>query len=490
MRSQTMQALVKLIQLAFDKLWAYGLLTVLLFVPACQPEPPLLERIKQSGELVVATQLGPTTYFTELEKETGFEYELAKKFANHLNVKVRLVTYEDLGSLLKAVETGEVHLAAAGLTVTRDRSKRYRFTSPYQQISQNLVYRKGTSRPKTVANLDEGELVVIANSSHSENLVQMKSSDKTLQHLTWSERSNTSMLELLNQVNDENSPAKYTIVDSNVFALHRDIFPELRVAFDVKGSEPLAWALNQQEDASLYMAAELFFNQINEDGTLEELRERFYGHRDFDYVGARTFISHMDRRLPKYENRFKAAALELDLDWRLLAAIGYQESLWNPNAISPTGVRGLMMLTLRTAREMGVLNRRNAEQSIEGGARYFKKLYDRLPETVLEPHRTWFALAAYNTGYGHVMDARRLAIMDEVDSNDWFEIKKRLPLLKKREYYSKVPHGYARGGAQSVYYVKNIRRYYESLVWATEREQQQYMPAPQNVVAMLDEMVH
>lgn len=485
-----MQAFVKLIQLAFEKLWAYGMLACLVLVPACQPELPLLERIKQSGELVVATQLGPTTYYTELEKETGFEFELAKKFAEHLNVKVKLVTFDDLGSLLTAVEQGQVHLAAAGLTVTRDRSKRYRFTSPYQQISQNLVYRKGTPRPQAVDELNHGELVVIANSSHSENLKQIKGGDETLVELNWSERSNTSMLELLNQVNDPNGTAAYTVVDSNVFALHRDIFPELRVAFDIKQSEPLAWALNQQEDASLYMAAELFFNQINEDGTLEELRERFYGHRDFDYVGARTFISHMDRRLPKYEEKFKQSAKELDLDWRLLAAIGYQESLWNPNAISPTGVRGLMMLTLRTAREMGVLNRRNPEQAIEGGSRYFKKLYDRLPDAIQEPHRSWFALAAYNTGYGHVMDARRLAVMDEADQNDWFEIKKRLPLLKKRKYYSKVPHGYARGGAQSVHYVKNVRRYYESLVWATEREQQQYLPAPQNVVAMLDELVH
>lgn len=480
-----MQAVFKLIQLAVEKLWAYGALTVLLLVPACQPELPLLERIKQSGELVVATQLGPTTYYKELDQETGFEYELAKKFADHLNVTLRLVTFNDLGSLLAAVENGQVHVAAAGLTVTKDRSYRFRFTSPYQQVSQNLVYRSGSPRPDSVAELADSDLVVIANSSHSENLKHLKSEYPSL---AWTEKKHTSMLELLNQINQAESG--YTIVDSNVFALHRDIFPELRVAFDIKDAEPLAWALNQQEDASLYMAAELFFNQINEDGTLEEMRERFYGHREFDYVGARTFIAHMDYRLPKYEDHFKQAASELGLDWRLLAAIGYQESLWNPNAISPTGVRGLMMLTLRTAREMGVLNRRNPVQSISGGSRYFKKLYERLPDDIVEPHRTWFALAAYNTGYGHVMDARRLTAMDEADNNDWFEVRQRLPLLKQRKYYSKVRHGYARGGAQSVHYVKNIRRYYEALVWATEPEQQEYVPAPQNVVAMREDLVH
>ena len=485
MRQRSMQALTKLIQLAAEKLWAYGLLTALLMVPACQPEPPLLEQIKERGELVVATQTGPTTFYQELELDTGFEYELARKFADHINVDLRMVEFSDLSSLLQAVEAGQVHLAAAGLTVTPERSHRFRFTSPYQQISQNLVYRRGTPRPDSLADLEPDKLVVIASSSHSENLKELK---KQHPELSWQERNNTSMLDLLTSVNE--GDAGYAIVDSNVFDLHRDIFPELRVAFNVKDAEPLAWALNQQADSSLYMAAELFFNQINADGTLEEMRERFYGHREFDYVGARAFIAHMDYRLPRYEEKFKEMARELDLDWRLLAAIGYQESLWNPNAISPTGVRGLMMLTLRTAREMGVLNRRNWEQSIEGGSRYFKKLYERLPDDIVEPHRTWFALAAYNTGYGHVMDARRLVLMDGADNNDWFEVRKRLPLLKKREYYSKVRHGYARGGAQSVYYVKNIRRYYDAMVWATERDQQKYIPAPQNVVAMRDELVH
>lgn len=480
-----MQAAVTLVQLASERLWAYALLAGLLLVPACQPDPPLLEKIKETGELVVATQTGPTTYYQELDLDTGFEFELARKFADHLNLKLKLVEFDDLGSLLDAVERGQVHLAAAGLTVTPERSQRFRFTSPYQQISQNLVYRSGTGKVQSLEDIEAGELVVIANSSHSENLKQWQ---QTYPHLQWMERRNTSMLDLLNSVNNEE--ARYTIVDSNVFALHRDIFPELRVAFNVKDAEPLAWALNQASDSSLYMAAELFFNQINADGTLEDLRERFYGHREFNYVGSRTFIAHMDYRLPKYEQHFKKMADELNMDWRLLAAIGYQESLWNPNAISPTGVRGLMMLTLRTAQEMGVLNRRNPEQSIEGGARYFKKLYERLPESIVEPHRTWFALAAYNTGYGHVMDARRLTAMDGDDKNDWFEVKERLPLLKKREFYSKVRHGYARGGAQSVYYVKNIRRYYEALVWATEREQRDYVPAPQNVVAMRDELVH
>lgn len=456
-----------------------------LLVPACQPALPLLERVQQEGELIVATQEGPTTYYRELDRETGFEFELAQAYATYLGVKLKVRTYSDLGELLGAVRRGEVHMAAAGLTVTQRRSREFRFSSPYQQITQQLIYHSDHSRPASVDELIGKKLVVIASSSHSENLAQLQQSHP---ELTWEEKSNSSALALLNMVND--GQADYVVLDSNVFNTYRSVFPELRNAFELKNPEPLAWAFSGSTDGSLFTSAEMFFNQVNESGALEELRIRFFGHRQFDYVGARTFLSHLDSRLVRYEDTFKNVAKELNMDWRLLAAIGYQESLWNPNAISPTGVRGLMMLTRRTAKEMGVQNRRDAEQSIIGGAHYFKKLYNRLPIDIDEPNRTWFALAAYNVGYGHLMDARRLAKLDGQDPNNWFDVREKLPLLLRREHYSKTRHGYARSGAQSVLYVRNIRRYYDSLVWATERDYHRYTPTPQSVVAMRMALVH
>ena len=456
-----------------------------LLVPACQPNLPLLEQVRQEGELVVATQEGPTMYYQEWDRETGFEFELARAYADYLGVKLRIQTYSDLGELLKAVRSGEVHMAAAGLTVTPQRSREFRFSSPYQQISQQLIYHSDHSKPRTLDDLIGRKLVVIANSSHSENLERLQ---RDHPGLNWEEKSNSSALALLNMVND--GQADYALLDSNVFNTYRSVFPELRTSLELSGPEPLAWAFSSTTDGSLFTSAELFFNEVNESGALEELRIRFFGHREFDYVGARTFLSHLDSRLVKFEETFKASAKELNLDWRLLAAIGYQESLWNPNAISPTGVRGLMMLTRRTAKEMGVSNRRDPEQSIQGGSRYFKKLYKRLPQAIAEPNRTWFALAAYNVGYGHLMDARRLAKKDGMDPNDWFDVRQKLPLLLQREYYSQTRHGRARSGGQSVIYVRNIRRYYEALVWATERNYHRYTPTPQRLVAMREALVH
>lgn len=453
--------------------------------PACQPALPLLEQVKQQGELVVATRTGPTTYYREMDRETGFEFELAQAFANYLGVKMRMVAYDDLGELLTAVRTGKVHLAAAGLSVTPERSRQFRFTSPYEQVTQDVIVRSGTPRPATIEDLYQRKLVVLAQSSHSEYLQQLQQSHTDLR---WEEKANATALTLLNMVND--SQADVALMDSAAFQTYRPLFPELQVAFPIKQAEPVSWAFQATVDDSLFNMAELFFNQVNASGDLEELRERFFGHREFDYVGARTFLTHLDTRLVEYESDFKAAAEEVGMDWRLLAAVGYQESLWNPNAISPTGVRGLMMLTQLTATEMGVTDRRDAQQSIRAGARYLKKLYDKLPQDLQEPHRTWFALAAYNVGYGHLLDARRLARHEGRDPNDWFVVREKLPLLLREEYFSKTRHGFARAGAQSVVYVRNIRRYYDALVWATERDNQRFVPAPANMVAYRDTLVH
>jgi len=163
------------------------------------------------------------------------------------------------------------------------------------------------------------------------------------------------------------------------------------------------------------------------------------------------------------------AAEQTGIDWRLLAAIGYQESHWNPRARSPTGVRGIMMLTQSTMRHLGLKNRLDPRQSIIGGARYIAMMKRRIPDRIPEPDRTWMALAAYNVGFGHLEDARILAQRDGANPDKWVDVKKYLPRLSRRKWYRRTKHGYARGG-EPVRYVENIRSYYDILVWYTERD--------------------
>jgi len=250
--------------------------------------------------------------------------------------------------------------------------------------------------------------------------------------------------------------------------VNQAFYPAVRVGFDLSEPQPMAWALPPGEDESLQQAVDVFFAGIRADGTLDQLIERFYGHADvLDYVGARGFARHMQQRLPRYETLFRQAGDQYGLDWRLLAAMGYQESLWDPDAVSFTGVRGIMMLTLPTAKFVGVTNRIDPKQSIFGGARYLIWVRDQLPDDIPEPDRTWFAMAAYNIGIGHLDDARNLTRSNGRDPNRWVDVKDHLPLLSKKEWYSKTRYGYARG-AEPVHYVQNIRRYHEILQWVTQ----------------------
>jgi membrane-bound lytic murein transglycosylase F len=203
--------------------------------------------------------------------------------------------------------------------------------------------------------------------------------------------------------------------------------------------------------------------------------ERYdFGGRDFDYVGSRAFVRHIDTRLPRYRAYFEQAARETGIDWRLLAAIGYQESHWNPDAVSPTGVRGLMMLTEQTAEMMQVADREDAEESILGGAHYFRRVLKKIPERIPEPDRTWLAVAAYNIGFGHLEDARIITEIQGGDPDSWDQVRERLPLLTDPEWHSRVKRGYARGHVP-VQYVDNVRRYYELLAFMADRESEELL---------------
>ena len=444
-----------------------------LTMTAYTKQSAVLDEIKQKGELVVVTRNSPTTYYVGPNGPTGPEYDLISRFASHLGVKLRLVTTDNLNNILAMIERHEAHLAAAGLTVTEDRKDRVRFGPPYQNITQQLVYRAGTKIPHSPEDLIDSRLEVIAGSSHIEGL------KKLAQHypdLTWHENSVMESDELLSYVWERR--IDYTIADSNEVVLNQRFYPELRVAFDITGPQQLAWALPKDTDNGLYNEAVKFFDLIRKNGEFNQIMERHYGHvQDFDYVGTRKFMRHISQRLPAYVEQFQQAAEQHNLDWRLLAAIGYQESHWNPQAISPTGVRGIMMLTRTTAEDMGYSNRIDPQNSINGGARYFSQLKNRIPQRIAEPDRTWFALAAYNIGLGHVENLRVITQRRGGNPDKWVDVKANMQLIMQNRWHDLIRHGYARG-KETLQYVENIRGYYDILVRQTEYNRQALTKKP------------
>lgn len=416
-----------------------------------------LEAIKSRGELRVSTLNSPLTYFTTPQGPSGFDYELAKSFANYLGVKLVVIPHQNINDLFDDLDDDNADILAAGLIYNRDRLSRASTGPAYYSVSQQLVYRLGTTRPKTFADI-KGKLAVASGSAHVSTLKQLKQSKYP--DLSWEASSDMTSKELLEQVAD--GKLDYTIGDSVTIALLQRIHPQLAVAFDITDEEPVTWYLKRSNDDSLYAALLDFYSQRVEDGTLARLEEKYLGHvGSFDYVDTKTFLSAIDSVLPTFRSLFEKYASEID--WKLLAAIAYQESHWNPQATSPTGVRGLMMLTRATADGLGVTDRLDPEQSIQGGALYLQRLMEKVPDTVPEDERIWFALAAYNMGWGHMLDARKLTKSQQGNPDSWVDVKQRLPMLSQKRYYPSLTYGYARG-REAYNYVENIRRYQVSLV--------------------------
>jgi membrane-bound lytic murein transglycosylase F len=427
--------------------------------------PDTLQEIRAEGVLHVITRTAPSIYFEGRDGKTGYDYELARMFAEHLGVELRLRVAEDNSEVLSVLDRNYAHIGLSGLPAWSGYESRFRSVANGLKASSVVVYNRDAERPESLDDLNGHSLHLVADSNHRSQLETPQDPDQTV---TWTQHQGLDAAGVLARV--ESGEFSYAVVASNELDLNHVFFPQVKRAFSLNDSADLLWLFPGEQDDSLVEAARQFLAGVKADGTLAQLAERFYGHLDrLNYVGARTFVHHVENRLPKYDELFQQYAESYDLDWRLLAAIGYQESHWRPNAVSPTGVRGLMMLTRNTASHIGVSNRLDVEESIRGGAKYFTMVHRKVPDRIPEPDKTWFALASYNVGWGHVEDARRLTQGAGKDPDRWMDVKEFLPLLTQKEWYSKTRFGYARGH-EPVLYVQNIRRYYDVLAWMTEPE--------------------
>ena len=414
--------------------------------------------IKERGELRVSTVLSPLTYSTFNDKDIGLDYELAQQFADYLGVKLKITVRQNISQLFDDLDHGNADMLAAGLVYNSERSKNYQPGPTYYSVSQQMVYRVGNTRPRNLSNVTADKLTVAPGQVVISDLQSLK--ETKYPDLSWTVDEKRGSVDLMQAVID--GKLDYTIADSVAIGLFQRVHPELAVALDITDEQPVTWFSLQDDDNTLSAAMLDFFNNMNEDGTLARLEEKYLGHGDdFDYVDTRTFLRAVDNVLPDLRPLFEKYASEID--WKLLAAISYQESHWDPLATSPTGVRGLMMLTRNTAQSLGLSDRTDAEQSISGGMRYIQDMMTKVPESVPQEERIWFALAAYNMGYAHMLDARALTAKQKGNPDSWADVKQRLPLLSQKPWYSKLTYGYARGH-EAYTYVENIRKYQISLV--------------------------
>ncbi|MFQ5982655.1 MAG: membrane-bound lytic murein transglycosylase MltF [Woeseiaceae bacterium] len=437
-------------------------------VGTCSTPPPLLDQIVETRELRVVTLNSPTTYFIGPDGPAGPEFDLVRGLAQDLDVTLVINTVDSVSEILPHLISGASHMAAAGLSITKSRREYLSFGHPYESVDMHLIYKLGTGKPRSIQQAIGRRIEVIAASSHSDMLASLSS---VYPQLEWTENADVEVADLLEKV--ALGELDLTVADSTQFNIQRHFYPDLRVAIDLEIADPIAWAYPKGHGDSLLARADDYLIRSERSGLLAQVHDRYYGHtKKFDYVGTRSFIRHFDSRLPRYRPWFEEAGTLNGVDWRLLAAIGYQESHWRSHAVSPTGVRGIMMLTQATAEYLDIEDRMDPESSIFGGARFYARQTERIPDSVEEPDRTWMALAAYNVGFNHIKDARQIVEWQGGDPDTWVDLRKALPLLAKSEWYSRVKYGYARGW-EPVLYVNNIRSYYNILRWITESAPQE-----------------
>ena len=415
----------------------------------------VLNKIISSGKLIVLTTNQPTTYYMDRDgNATGPEHDMAVSFANHLDVEVEFQQHHSIGALLSALKTGQGHIAAAGTTITDKRKNEFDFGPTYQEISEYLVCHKDHSFVSTIDELKQFEIVVSAASSYVDLL------HREYPGINWSIDTSNLTPDLLRKV--ENREIECTVSDSNIFDINRRYLPEISVKYILHKGSKLAWMVNK-DNPELIDEINDWLKAYRKSGQYDQKIEKYYGHIEvFDYVDIHRFRRKIENTLPKYHDMFLKAAKKHDISPAILAAQSYQESHWNPRAKSPTGVRGMMMLTQPVAKSLGVKSRLDAESNIYAGAKFHAKMKKMFDDNVQEPDRTWLALAAYNVGRGHFRDAQSLARKLGKDPELWLDMKEVLPLLSKKKYYKDLKYGYARGN-EPVQYVTRIRDYADIL---------------------------
>jgi len=430
---------------------------------------------EEAQTLVVAVRPGPASWFPGPDGTLqGIDHDLIERFAREKGLPLTVVTVSDAGALIERVVAGEAHVGIGGLFRPRnvkppvEKGRTHPpllWTSGYESAEAVVVYARDAFRPRGFKDLAGAEVAYVESSGIEGVLAQVR---RDHPEIVWVPMKASSADALLAAVDEGN--VDFAVVSSIDAAVGRNIHLDVDVAFPLGVKRELAWAIGGHHPE---LARELddFLARMRRDGTLARLAERYFAPRgEIARLDAGVFMERMRTSLPVWKPMFVAAQEATGIDWRLLAAVAYQESQWDPGATSETGVRGFMQLTEDTARHLGVSDRLDPRQSVLAAARYLRDLKEKLPKRIVEPDRTWFALAAFNIGQGHLEDARVQAQRDRLDPDRWRDVRKALPLLALPEYYEKARLGYARGG-MPVAFVDRVRAYYDILLRTQDAHQ-------------------
>ncbi|MDX9814287.1 MAG: membrane-bound lytic murein transglycosylase MltF [Sulfurimonas sp.] len=423
--------------------------------------PNDLQVLKKEGTLNVVLINSSSTYYIDGDGKKGFEYDLLKSYADYLGVSLNITVANTTKEAIELSRVEDIHITSALLAKDELSELEYNFGPSYMEVQQQVICNRKLHQnrafPENLEMLSELNVAIANDSRYSNTINGLKDSGVEIK------------AELVDDISSEEILSRValgefdcTIVDNNTFSINQRYYPELSFAFSVGAREQLAWIISPKAKAlkeNLYSWITTFFQS----GEMARLKDHYFSNNImFDYFDTTSFYKKVTTVLPKYKNFFLEASQKYDIPYHLLAAISYQESHWNPNATSPTGVKGLMMLTLSTASGLGITNRTDPKESIFGGARYISQIASSLDENIVGEDRFKLALVAYNIGLGHLNDAQTLAVKMGLNPYIWQQLKSVLPLLAQKRYYKNLKHGYARG-SEAIKYVEAIYNYKDML---------------------------
>jgi len=336
------------------------------------------------------------------------------------------------------------------------RKKWVSFSNGYMPIQQYIIVHRNNKSIRCPDDLAGKTVHVREGTSYEERLNLLKNKGIALKIKLHDDLPTE---ELIRQVAEKK--IEVTIADSNIALLNQMYYPQAIIACPISEQEFLGWAVNRNA-RNLLHRINCFFKTIKENGKFKEIYDKYYANIDtFDYVDLRAYHRRLKSRLPKYKKIIMEAADYHGFDWRLIAAQIYQESHFNSKARSRSGAKGLMQLTSSTARSLGVKNILNPEQNINAGVQHLKDLYNYFDKAE-GLNRLFIALAAYNVGQGHILDARNIAREMNLDPDKWSSLLTTLPRLTHPKHYKKAIYGYCRG-TEPIEYLNKIMIYYDIL---------------------------
>ena len=419
-----------------------------------------LSEMQRYGVLRVITRNNAATFFMWRGEQMGFEFELLREFAKRHGLHVEMIVAPQHASLFEMLERGAGDIAAASLPVdVPPRTPDVVMTRPFNYVYDHLVARHDDDSILGFEDLNGRTVTVRPSSTHWRTLERFRDSGLKIDIMPAPEDAETETL--IAAVGE--GRLDLTVAASHVLDIELGHRSDVRKALTLRGPVALGWAVRRNNPELLaaldaFLEKEyrgLFFNVVYQKYFENPVRMRRHREDRVDHELA--------GGLSPWDELVKREAATHGFDWPLIVAQMYQESRFNPKAKSHAGALGLMQMLPRTAREFGVRDLRDPEQSIRGGVAYLSWLHSRFEPDLAVKDRMWFALAAYNAGYGHVTDARRLASGQlGLDPNRWFDnVETAMRLLSKRAYHRNTVHGYVRGH-EVVKYVREIRERYRS----------------------------